>query len=141
MMQYEDLKDVFYFKTAEGTSVGIFKADKVSKHTWRISCDLDDDSRVWDYDDFLCYLNDGSWVIQGEEDTDKHTEQKTQQEPTTEIETLRDKFAMAALQGWIACRPKIGGQPLDGTEEHAKLMAEVAYRYADAMMKARKESL
>ena len=97
MMQYEDLKDVFYFKTDEGTSVGIFKAQKVSKHTWNISCDLNDNSSVWDYDDFLCYLNDGSWLIQGEEDTDKHTEQKTQQEPTTEIETLRDKFAMVAL--------------------------------------------
>lgn len=136
-MQYEDLKDVFYFKTAEGTSTGTFKAQKVSKHTWRISCDLDDDSPVWDYYDFIGYLNDGSWVIQGEEGI---TEQK-QQETVVEVKTLRDEFAMVALQGWLAGQPKIGGQPLDGTEDHAKLIAEVAYRYADAMMKARKESL
>lgn len=138
-MKYEDLKDVFYFKTVGGTNVRVFKADKVSKHTWRISCDPDGDSTVWDYDDFLCYLNDGSWVIQGEKDTDKHTEQKTQQEPTTEIETLRDKFAMVALQGWIASQPAIAKQPLDETEDHAKFMAEVAYRYADAMIAERKK--
>lgn len=137
-MQYEDLKDVFYFKTGGGTSVEVFKAEKVSKHTWNISCDLHAPSSIWDYDDFLCHLNDGSWVIQGEEDIDKPSEQKPQQESTIEIETLRDKFAMVALQGWLASQPKIGEQPLDGTEEHAKLMAEVAYRYADAMMKVRK---
>ena len=136
-MQYEDLKDVFYFKSACGKSKETFKACKVSKHTWDISCDSNGNSSVWDYDNFLDYLNDGTWVIQGEEDMGKPVEQKPQQESTIEIETLRDKFAMVALQGWLASQPKIGGQPLNGTEEHAKLMAELAYRYADAMIAGR----
>lgn len=49
-------------------------------------------------------------------------------------------LGLGALAGF-ASQPVIAKQPLDGTEEHAKLMAEVAYRYADAMMKARKEPL
>lgn len=138
-MQYEDLKDVFYFKTAYGKSPELYKADRVSKHTWNISCNLDDNSSVWDCDDFICHLNDGSWVIQGEEeDTDKHTEQK-QQETPVEVKTIRDEFAMAALQGWIASKPVIGAENLTGSEEHAKIMAKTAYIYADAMMKVRKE--
>lgn len=139
-MQYEDLKDVFYFKTDYGMSEGTFKADKVSKHNWRVYCDLDDDFSDWDCDDFLCYLNEGEWVIQEEEDTGKPVEKK-QNESTIDVKTLRDEFAMVALQGWIAGQPTVEKQPLDGTEDHAKLVAEVAYRYADAMMKARKESL
>lgn len=141
-MQYEDLKDVFYFKTVRGQSTETFKAVRLDGCAWEVFSDFGIASSIWEYDAMLEYFNDGSWVIQGEEeDADNHTEQKTQQEPTTEIETLRDKFAMVALQGWIAGQPAIAKQPLDGTEDHAKLMAEVAYRYADAMMKARKESL
>lgn len=140
-MQYEDLKDVFYFKTVRGQSAVTFKAVRLDGCTWEVFSDLSTACSVWEYDAMLEYLNDGSWVIQGEEDTDKPAEQKTQQEPITEIETLRDKFAMVALQGWIASQPIIANTPLDGTVEHAKLIAEVAYRYADAMMKARKESL
>ena len=136
-MQYEDLKDVFYFKSACGKSKETFKACKVSKHTWDISCDSNGNSSVWDYDNFLDYLNDGTWVIQGEEDTNNPAEQEPR-EDVADVKTLRDEFAMVSLQGWIAGQPKIGGQPLNGTEEHAKLMAEVAYCYADAMMKVRK---
>lgn len=140
-MQYEDLKDVFYFKTVRGQSAETFKAVRLDERVWEVFSDLGNDSSVWEYDAMLEYFNDGSWVIQGEEDTDKPAEQKTQQEPITEIETLRDKFAMVALQGWIAGQPSIANTPLDGTVDHAKLMAEVAYCYADAMMKVRKESL
>lgn len=136
-MQYEDLKDVFYFKSACGKSKETFKACKVSKHTWDISCDSNGNSSVWDYDNFLDYLNDGTWVIQGEEDTSNPAEQEPR-EDVADVKTLRDEFAMVCLQGWLAGQPKIGGQPLDGTEDHAKLMVEVAYRYADAMMKVRK---
>ena len=135
-MQYEDLKDVFYFKSACGESKETFKACKVSKHTWDISCDSNGHSSVWDYSDFLDYLNKGSWVIQGEEDTSNPAEQEPR-EDATDVKTLRDKFAMVALQGWIAGRPAIAEQPLDGTVEHAKLIAEVAYRYADAMIAER----
>jgi hypothetical protein len=42
--------------------------------------------------------------------------------------TLRDYFAAAALQGWCACPTTAG------TEQDA---AELAYRYADAMIAAR----
>ncbi len=140
-MQHKDLKDTFCFKTLCGTSPETYKAYKVSKHIWRISSDRDDMSSDLYYDDFLDYLNDGNWVIQEEEDMAKSTEQKPQQETAIEVKTLRDEFAMVALQGWIAAKPNIANAPLDGTEDHAKLMAGVAYRYADAMMKVRKEPL
>ena len=42
--------------------------------------------------------------------------------------SLRDYFAAAALQGWCACSRTAG------TEQDA---AELAYRYADAMLAAR----
>lgn len=45
-------------------------------------------------------------------------------------ETLRDRFAMAALTGWIAC-PETSGM-FDGA-------ARECYQYADAMMEARKK--
>lgn len=137
-MQYEDLKDVFHFKTGGGTSVEVFKAEKVSKHTWNISCNLHATSSIWDYDDFLDYLNDGTWVIQGEEDTSNPAEQEPR-EDVADVKTLRDEFAMVCLQGWIVGQPTIKKQPLNGTEEHAKLMAELAYRYADAMIAERKK--
>lgn len=46
------------------------------------------------------------------------------------LPTLRDQFAMAALQGLIACETTHGNH-----EE----FAEWAYEYADAMIAARKE--
>lgn len=52
---------------------------------------------------------------------------------------LRDRFAAAALQGWIANGPTFRGEKINGTVEHADCAAEVAYVYADAMMRARKE--
>lgn len=46
-------------------------------------------------------------------------------------ETLRDRFAMAALTGLLACRPP-------HSTVTRKERAEYAYKYADAMMEARK---
>ena len=51
---------------------------------------------------------------------------------------LRDYFAAKALQGWIASRPKIMGEDLDGTDEMALVLANAAYTMADAMLEARK---
>jgi hypothetical protein len=50
------------------------------------------------------------------------------------LKSLRDEFAMAALQGMIstAGAPCLGG--LDGFEKHA---AKAAYKMADAMIKTR----
>lgn len=54
--------------------------------------------------------------------------------------TLRDYFAAKALQGWIAAQPSVSGERLAGkNEEHAIILAEAAYNYADAMLKVRKE--
>lgn len=44
--------------------------------------------------------------------------------------SLRDYFAAKALQGLLAC-PEVGGKPWE--------FVELAYQYADAMLKARKE--
>lgn len=46
------------------------------------------------------------------------------------LPTLRDQFAMAALQGLISCEPP---------RHSHKEFAEWAYEYADAMLAARKE--
>lgn len=51
------------------------------------------------------------------------------EESQNKQESLRDAFAIAALQGLIARQPH-GDPPHDGT-------ARAAYAYADAMLKAR----
>ena len=50
--------------------------------------------------------------------------------------TLRDQFAMAALQGLIAS-PRETPPPTVSTQTWVTAAAEVSYQYADAMMKAR----
>jgi len=45
--------------------------------------------------------------------------------------TLRDQFAMAALQGLLASEPVFGAKP--------EPVAEAAFDYADAMLKARED--
>lgn len=53
--------------------------------------------------------------------------------------TLRDWFAGQALSGWIANSPKIEGDRLNATLEHALKLSYAAYTYADAMLEARKK--
>jgi len=53
--------------------------------------------------------------------------------PELLIETLRDKFAMAALQGMISSAPMC-----DRTEVDKKAWAKIAYAWADAMIVARR---
>jgi hypothetical protein len=53
--------------------------------------------------------------------------------------TLRDYFAAAALQGWLASWPEQGTpHPVDN--DNALNVAKLSYRMADAMLAARKES-
>lgn len=49
--------------------------------------------------------------------------------------TLRDYFAAKALQGIMACNPKIGGD--EWTEHDYDILAETFYKMADAMLKQR----
>lgn len=51
--------------------------------------------------------------------------------------TLRDYFAAAALQGWLSTAPTVDKEPLNGGMDHARRVAEMAFVYADAMLKAR----
>jgi len=51
-------------------------------------------------------------------------------------ESLRDQFAMAALQGIIA---SLSALPLDDRSTDEALYAVNAYKFADAMLKAREE--
>jgi len=53
--------------------------------------------------------------------------------PEIIVETLRDKFAMAALQGMISSAPMC-----DRTEVDKKAWARIAYAWADAMIVARR---
>lgn len=51
--------------------------------------------------------------------------------------TLRDYFAAAALQGWLATNAKVNDEPLNDSEEHLKIVADVCYRFADSMLAQR----
>lgn len=46
----------------------------------------------------------------------------------------RDFFAAAALQGWMASSPKISGEALNGSAEHAQVVAEACVVAADAII-------
>jgi hypothetical protein len=52
--------------------------------------------------------------------------------------TLRDYFAAAALQGWLASWPE-QGTPHPSENYNALNVANLSYRMADAMLAARKE--
>lgn len=52
--------------------------------------------------------------------------------------SLRDWFAGQALAGWCAASPTVRKEPLNMTAEHAESIATGCYRYADAMLEARK---
>lgn len=49
--------------------------------------------------------------------------------------TLRDYFAAKALQGWLASYPR--DMKAEQAEAGAHIVAALAYRMADAMLKAR----
>lgn len=51
--------------------------------------------------------------------------------------TLRDYFAGQAMQGWLASYPESTQHPVD--THHEKMVAELSYLMADAMLKAREE--
>lgn len=51
--------------------------------------------------------------------------------------SLRDYFANAAMQAWISAQPTIAGERLNAGKEHAKVICEACYVWADEMLKAR----
>ena len=53
--------------------------------------------------------------------------------------TMRDYFAAAALQGWLASWPE-QGTPHPSENYNALNVANLSYRLADAMLAARKEA-
>lgn len=141
-MKYEDLKELFKFKTQEGKSDLTYTADKKSKHVWTISTDYAGSSADWDCEDMLNYFNSGTWVIRDEE-TEEVPAVQEQVEQTQEVKTLRDEFAMKVL-------PSIYTVAILEAQESSDLyihefwqyeLAVDAYKMADAMMQARKESL
>ena len=60
----------------------------------------------------------------------KEESQESPQQTTQEQMTIRDQFAMAALNGLVASNTY-------STEHGAEFAARTAYAFADAMMKAR----
>lgn len=65
--------------------------------------------------------------------------QHLEEEKRKEEIKLRDQFAMAALSGMLAysyCNPRTGNYNENCSEEG---VANTAYRYADAMLQARKK--
>lgn len=139
---YEDLKDKFDFKSQHGKSSFTFTAIKTSDVLWNITrSDVHTESSDWHYDNILIALNNGNWVIQCD---NQFEEIPSVQEQTQDVITIRDEFAMVALQRWIAyspCDPKNNGRPVRGNTTDITDLAKIAYMYADAMMTARKESL
>ena len=81
--------------------------------------------------------NDGGPAFPRPEAFDPHTDDLGTQ-PAQEGMTLRDYFAAKAMQGWVSSSPQVAGKALNGTAEHADDIAQASYRYADAMLKARK---
>lgn len=51
--------------------------------------------------------------------------------------TLRDYFAAKAMQGWLSSYPESDMHPV--VTHHEKMVAELSYLMADAMLKAREE--
>lgn len=73
--------------------------------------------------------------------TQKFVDANTVVEDTVKAEgglTLRDYFAAAALQGWLASWPE-QGTPHPSENYNALNVANLSYRMADAMLAARKE--
>lgn len=56
------------------------------------------------------------------------------------VKTLRDEIAMVAMKSWISASPKVKGETLNGGIKHAKIIAESAYTYADAMLAERSKT-
>jgi hypothetical protein len=54
--------------------------------------------------------------------------------------SLRDYFAAAALQGWLASWPE-QGSPHPSDNDNALNVAKLSYKMADAMLAARKEGV
>ena len=78
-----------------------------------------------------CYREDGLWLLGEESDEDLISEYvEPIAEQPAETETLRDRFAMAALAG------SINVWPCSSKLEDCCL---IAYRVADAMLKARQK--
>ncbi len=69
-------------------------------------------------------------VVKNKESLENLKPEKSRQYPAVQAETLRDKFAMAALTGYLASIP-------DDVNVRPDLVARSAYEMADAMMEAR----
>lgn len=48
--------------------------------------------------------------------------------------SLRDWFAGQALVGWLAHGPVVNGENICDKKEHAEMIAQACFRYADAML-------
>ena len=86
----------------------------------------DEDYPFWDDSDGSSYNEYGMWLTGTEHDEDLIREYVEPQ--PAETETLRDRFAMAALGGLIESS---GVELFDGS------FPRISYEYADAMLKAR----
>jgi hypothetical protein len=75
-----------------------------------------------------CWRADGRFSGDDEHRQDLISEVYVSDTPAPETKTLRDEFAMAALQGMLASEAAFD-----------RNMAEYAYEYADAMMEERKK--
>lgn len=89
----------------------------------------DDLYPFFDVDSGEFYCENGLWLNETEHDEDLIREYVEQ---PAETETLRDRFAMAALQGILTASM--------GNGWHDKgHLSKLSYEYADAMLEARKK--
>lgn len=142
-MKYEDLKESFKFKTKEGKSDLTFTADKKSKHIWTVSTENSGMGSDWDCEDMLEHFNSGAWVVQDEDQIEETQEVQEQVHEVPEAKTLRDEFAMKVIPSiyTTAILEAQEGSGLFVYEDWRYGLALDAYKMADAMLQARKESL
>ena len=124
------IREGAYYRTREGRVIGPMKHVDYRAEKWKFAA-------VGFNDGAPCWTDEGRWC----EFDDYHvmdlisevyvSDTPPAEAPALETKTLRDEFAMAALQGLMA-------NP-DNPPDTRREWAEEAYLYADAMMEARKK--
>lgn len=87
--------------------------------------------------------NEGRVISFAVSDDERRAIAATQQQMAFSAKQLRDQFAMAAMQGWLAAwkssddHPVAVGNEMGDVPGNAEAVADLSYRMADAMMARR----
>ena len=121
------IREGAYYRTRSGRVIGPMQRAGCSAEKWKFWA-------VGFNDGAPCWTDEGRWSdVEDMHEMDLISEVYVSDTPPAdtpapETKTLRDEFAMAALQGMLASEAVFD-----------RNMAEYAYEYADAMMEERKK--